>query len=268
LKRKARLPFIVDHDRSRTELRIEDYQEVKLTLSNKLYIARSTPFPVPLLGHLGETDHYWDLLAADGDAKLSEVSKKKVQNQAANCFDVKGEQRHRLCFDPARKVLLENLDQQRATEFSDYNEVDQHLYPGKITVLLELQHQEKPILVIGDIKIQKAQFAATTFSIPPRSAEFDTCENMQPAKPLQTPAPEFSNSAMRRNAGAPVNVYGIISKEGELQNVKVLSPDPEIQQTITEAMKKWRYSPAMCGASPVATEKEIQVPVGGQRGGR
>src|SRR5882762_834214 len=49
VEKKGQIAIYRDHDRSRTELRIEDYQEVKLTLSNKLYIARSTPFPVPLL---------------------------------------------------------------------------------------------------------------------------------------------------------------------------------------------------------------------------
>ncbi|SRR6266567_113031 len=267
-EKKGNITIYRDHDRSRTELRIEDYQEVKLTLSNKLYIARSTPVPVPLLGRLAETDHDWDKLAEDGDAKLTDVSKKKVQNQTASCFEVKGEQRHRLCFDAARKILLENLDQLKATEFSNYNEVDQHFFPGKITVLLELAKQEKPILVIGDIEVRKAQFAATAFSIPPHSMEFDTCENMQPAKPLQTPRPEFSPMVMRRNASNPaIHVYGIIDKDGSLKNVKILSSDPEVQQTITEAMKRWRYSPAMCGTSPVATEKEIQVSFGGMGGG-
>ena len=47
----------------------------------------------------------------------------------------------------------------------------------------------------------------------------------------------------------------------------MLTADPEIQQPILEALKKWRYSPAMCGTSPVATEKEIQVSLFGGFGG-
>ncbi len=266
--KKGSITIYRDHERSWSEIRVEDYQEMKLVRGNKLYIYRSTPLPVPLLGRLAETDRYWDKLAEDGDAKLSEVSKKKVQSQMANCFDVKGEQRHRLCFDPARNVLLEIMDQQRAVEFSNYSEVGQHLIPGKITVLLELEKTEKPILVVENIEVTKARFADTVFAVPQHAIEFDTCENMQPAKPLQTPRPEFSRMVMQRNAATPsVNVYGIIGKDGNLQDVKVLSIDAEVQQSIMAALKKWRYSPAMCGASPVATEKEIQVPFGGMGGG-
>jgi TonB family protein len=267
-EKKGYITIYRDHERWRTELRVEDYQEVKLVRGNKLYIYRSTPLPIPLLGRLGETDHYWDKLAEDGDAKMGEVAKKKIQNQLANCFDVKSEQRHRLCFEPERGVLLEAMDQQRAVEFTNYSDVDGHLFPGRITVLLELSKQEKPVLVVENIEVRKAQFAETAFAVPPRSVEFDTCDNIQPARPVQTPRPQFSPMAARRNASTPViHVYGIIDKDGSLQNVKMLTADAELQQTILETVKKWRYSPAMCGTEPVASEKEIQIPLFGGSGG-
>jgi hypothetical protein len=268
-EKKGYITIYRDQGRSRSELRVEDYQEVKLVRDNKLYIYRSTPLPVPLLSPLLEMDHYWDKLAEDGDAKMGDVARKKIQNDVANCFDVKGEQRHRLCFDPAKNVLLEVMDQQTAIEFSNYADVDGHFFPGKITVLLELAQKEKPILAVEEIQVLKAQFAATAFAIPPHAMEFDTCDNIQPAKPLQRPRPEFSPMAARRNAAFTpiVHVYGIVDKDGSLQNVKMLTTDPEIQQPIMEALKKWRYSPAMCGTSAVASEKEIQIPLFGGFGG-
>lgn len=267
-EKKGSITIYRDHERWRSELRVEDYQEVKLVRGNKLYIYRSTPLPVPQLGRLAETDHYWDKLAEDGDAKMGDVAKKKVQNQAANCVDIKGEQRHRLCFDPEKKVLLEVMEQQRATEFSNYGDVDGHLFPKKITVLLELATKETPILAIEDIQVIKAQFAPTAFAVPPHAMEFDTCENMQAAKPVQMPRPEFSPTVARRNAGTPtIHIYGIVEKDGSLQNVKMLTTDAELQQSIMDALKKWRYTPAMCGTSPVASEKEIQIPLFGGFGG-
>jgi len=147
--------------------------------------------------------------------------------------------------------------------------VDGHLFPKKITVLLELATKEKPVLTVEDIQVTKAQFAPTAFAVPPHATEFDTCDNMQPAKPLQTPRPEFSPMAVRRNAAVSptIHVYGIIDKDGNLQNVKMLTTDAELQQPIVEALKKWRYTPAMCGTSPVATEKEIPISLFGGSGG-
>lgn len=267
-EKKGTITIYHDHERWRSELLVETYQEVKLSQESKLYIARSTPLPIPLLNKLAETDHSWDRLAVDGDAKLGDVAKKKAQNQQANCFEVKGEQRHRLCFDPERKFLLENLDQRKAIEFTNYSQVDGHWFPAKITVLLELEKLEKPVLVIENIKVRKAQFAETVFAVPAKAMEFDTCDKVIPAKPLQTPAPEFSNTAIRRNGGTPViNAYGIVSKDGNLENVKMLTSDTEVQQTILETVKKWRYTPAMCGSTPVASEMEFSVSLRGEFGG-
>jgi TonB family protein len=268
-EKKGHVLIFRDHDRWRTEFQIEDIAEVKLNLGTKLYVWRSTPMPIPSLGRLAETDHAWDMLTDDGAAKLSDVSKKKLHDQPVDCFEVKSGQKHRLCFDPERKVLLENLDQGKAIEFTDYTEVDHHFFPGKITVLLELPQSEKRVLVIQDIKVSKAQFTENSFAIMPRAAEFDTCTNMQPAKPLQTPRPEFSPMAAQKSmrSSPVVAVYGIVDKDGNLTNVKILNSDPEIQKPILEIVKKWRYTPAMCGSSPVASEKEISVPLFGGGGG-
>jgi len=272
-EKKGRIVIYRDKDRSRTDLQVEDYREVKVTLGNKLYVARSTPMPIPGLGRLTETDHAWDRLSEDGAAKLGDVSHKKVQNVQANCFDVKGPAKHRLCFDPAKKVLLENLDQRLAVELSDYAAVSdsQNLFPRRITVLLELEKSEKPVLIIQEIEVLRALFPANAFAVPEHSMEFDACENMQPAKLLESPRPDFGQSVVRRNmAAGAVNVYGIIDKEGKVQNVQVLSSDADVQKDVREALKKWRFSPAMCGSTPVATEREIQIPFfdfGGQGGG-
>jgi hypothetical protein len=259
-EKKGTITIYHDHERWRSELLVETYQEIKLTRDSKLYIARSTPMPIPQLGKLAEADHFWDKLADDGDTKLGDVGRKKAQGQPANCFEVKGEQHHRLCFDPERKFLLENLDQRRAVEFTNYSEIEGLWVPGKITVLLELEKLEKPVLVIENIKVRKAQFAETVFSVPAKAMEFDTCEKVTPATPLRTVAPDFSNAVIRRNAGSPIiNAYGIVTRDGTLENLKMMTSDTDVQQVVLETVKKWRFTPAMCGTTPVASEREFPV---------
>lgn len=260
-QKKGEVTIYRDKERLRTELRIEDYRETKITLGNKLYVARSTPWPAPGLSRLAEADHFWDRLADDGDSKLSSVSHKKVQNIRAECFEVKGQQHHRLCFDPDKRVLLENLDQEKAFEFSEYSAIENLMVPRKVTELLELPMKELPVLVMQDIEVQPSVFMPNVFAIPEHSQEFETCSNMLPPKPQQTPRPDFGANVVRRNLAAErVNVYGIVDKDGSLQRIKVLSADADVQQAVLEALKKWRYSPAMCGSTPVATEQEIPIP--------
>jgi hypothetical protein len=272
-EKKGRIMIYRDKDRFRYDLQVEEYHEMKLVLGSKLYLARSSPYPVPGLSRLQELDRAWDRLSEDGDAKLGDVSQKKVQHVPAACFDVKGEQKHRLCFDPARKVLLESLDQRMAIEFSDYTSLGQMLFPRKITALLELPTLERPVLTVENIEVSKANFEPAAFAIPDHAIEFDTCDNQQPAKPVKTPNPQFSNTEQRKNIGTPtINVYAIVGKDGNLENVMVLSSDADLRNTALETLKKWRYTPAMCGSTPVASELETQVSLfqgeGGEGEGR
>lgn len=268
---KGRLAIYRDKDRSRYELQLQDYREVKLFLGSKLYVARSLPYPVPGLSLLRQADRVWDKFIDDSDAKLGDVQHKKVQHVQADCFDVKAEEKERLCFDPARSVLLESMDQKRAVEFSDYAPVEHQLVPHKITVLAELPNDEKPVITLDNIEVREAQFETGAFAIPEHAQEFDTCDNLQPAKAVRAPAPEFSPTVQRRNANSPVvHVYSIVDKNGNLQDPMVLSTDADVRNSTLEALKKWHYTPATCGATPVASEQEIEVKLfsGGGEGTR
>jgi hypothetical protein len=260
---KGQIVIYRDKDRSRLELQMGSYRESRVVVGNKLYIARSTSFPAPGMYRLTDSDRAWDRLIQDGDATLSGVSHKKIQNTPADCFEVKGEQHHRLCYDSSRKLLLENQDAVKSIQFSDYQPVgDVHqFYPRKIVVLAELERSEKPIFVVQDIAVEKAQLPPSTFTPPDHPLELETCENMQPAKLLESERPRFPHSVMERNSQAQgVYAYGIADKDGRLQNIKVLTADADVQEVVLDALKQWRYAPAMCGGNPVASEQEMQIP--------
>jgi Gram-negative bacterial TonB protein C-terminal len=269
---KGQITIYRDKDRSRVELQMGSYRESRVVLGNKLYIVRSTAFPAPGMSRLTDTDRTWDRLTQDGDAALGGLSHKKVLNTPADCFEVKGEQHHRLCYDASRKLLLENQDEVRSIQFSDYQPLaDVHqFYPRKIVVLAELERSEKPIFVVQDIAVQKAQLPSSAFAVPEHPLELETCENMQPAKLLESPRARFPRSVMERNSQAQgVYAYGIADKDGHLQNIKVLTGDAEVQEVVVDALKQWRYTPATCGGNPVASEQEMQIPfASNERGGR
>jgi hypothetical protein len=268
---KGQITIYRDKERSRLDLQMGSYRESRLVLGNKLYIVRSTSFPAPGMNRLTDADRAWDRLVQDGDATLGGVSHKKVLNTQADCFEVKGEQKHRLCYDPSRKVLLENQDEVQSIQFSDYQAVTEahQFYPRKIVVLAELERTEKPILMVEDIAVQKAALAPSTFALPEHPLELETCENMQPAKLLEFVRPQLQHSVMARNSGTPgVYAYGIVDKDGRLQNIKVLTSDADLQEAIVDALKQRKYSPATCGSNAIASEQVIQIPLMGAERGR
>jgi hypothetical protein len=268
---KGQIAILRDQGRSRVDLQFASYHESRVVLGNKMYITRSTAFPAPGVSRLVEIDRTWDRLPQDGDAALGNVSRKKIQNAAADCFEVKGEQHHRLCFESSRKVLLEDMDQQKAIQLSDYQAVSgaAQFYPRKIIVLAELEKSEKPIFIVQDIDVHKAQITDSAFALPEHPLELATCENMQSPKLIESQRPQFPRSVSRRNSDAGgVYAYGIVATDGKLQNIKVLTSDSDVQGAVVDALKQWRYAPASCGSSPVAAEQEIQIPFQGAEGRR
>jgi TonB family protein len=59
-----------------------------------------------------------------------------------------------------------------------------------------------------------------------------------------------------------VYIAVVIGKDGKLDEVRAVSGNPILAQGAIDAIKRWRYSPAMCGTKPVAVEKEVRVEFG------
>src|SRR2546423_12105855 len=55
-QKKGQIVIYRDKDRSRSDLQVEGYREVMLSLGTKLYFVLSAPFPVPVLGRLHVID--------------------------------------------------------------------------------------------------------------------------------------------------------------------------------------------------------------------
>lgn len=74
--------------------------------------------------------------------------------------------------------------------------------------------------------------------------------------PIQPVYPAIARAA--RIQGTVV-VQAIISKEGAIENLRVISGPPMLQSAATEAIQKARYRPFMLNGEPVAVETTINV---------
>ena len=50
-----------------------------------------------------------------------------------------------------------------------------------------------------------------------------------------------------------------ISKAGTIENLRVLSGPPMLQQAAMEAVKTWRYRPYLLNGEPVEVETQVNV---------
>jgi protein TonB len=71
--------------------------------------------------------------------------------------------------------------------------------------------------------------------------------------------PEYPDEARAKLIQGTVMLRAIVSREGSVKEVSVISGDPELSQAALSAAKKWEYHPYLLGGEPVEVETTIQM---------
>jgi len=249
-EKRGQISIYRDKDRFRSELVLEQYHQVRLILGNKLYIWRSSLADLGPLARVNLFDRSWQLKSHSIlNGKFGKVSAKKISGKDAYCFDTKGDSisHTRFCVDAVQRFLLFRDSDFEKTEYSNYSSIEERQFPGEITV----RSQGKVVLAFTDIQVRKAEFSAASFAVPSRSMELETCDDVAPPKAIDVSLP-----TSWRGRGGQISVFGIVEKDGSFRDAKIVlrDPDSSTEKAFLDAARKWRYSPAMCGSTPVAYE--------------
>jgi TonB family protein len=79
-------------------------------------------------------------------------------------------------------------------------------------------------------------------------------------RPLHTPEPKYSKSARKQKIEGVVTLSVIIGVDGKAHDVKVVkSLEPTLDANAIEAVKTWKFAPAMKDGHPVAVEMRLEV---------
>jgi feruloyl esterase len=77
---------------------------------------------------------------------------------------------------------------------------------------------------------------------------------------LHTPEPKYSKIARKKKIEGVVTLSMIIGTDGQPRDVKVVnSLEPTLDANAIEAVKKWKFAPAMKDGRPVAVEMRLEV---------
>jgi len=71
--------------------------------------------------------------------------------------------------------------------------------------------------------------------------------------------PEYPALALQKNVQGRVILKALISKNGTLKNVRLVSPPSLLNSTVLEAIRKWRYQPHYENGEPIEVETQIIV---------
>lgn len=259
------LAILQDKDRSRMEISFGNYREVKVVVGNKLYLERNVTVRPLGWQNLPDLQRLWRLTLAASD-QVSAVSAMQAQGKQANCFDVTMEE-HRIereCFDTSSQAWIESGirrgDEKKVTPFSgtqflDYTSRDGKQFPRTIRET----RLGKTMSEIINIEIKPAQFQDSDFAIPAKVTPFETCEEMAPARRIESQDPKYPPVARTAHIQGDVIIRAVIGKNGQFETLQVISGHPILVQAAVDAVKRWRYSPAMCPAGPVAIQRDLTI---------
>jgi protein TonB len=71
--------------------------------------------------------------------------------------------------------------------------------------------------------------------------------------------PIYPPLARQTRISGTVRLHAIISKDGSIQQLEVMSGHPLLQQAALDAVRQWRYQPTLLNGEPVEVDTTIDV---------
>jgi protein TonB len=82
---------------------------------------------------------------------------------------------------------------------------------------------------------------------------------VEQAKLIFQPKPEYPPLAKMARIQGTVRLEAVISRDGTIQDLKVLSGHPLLVKSALEAVQRWRYQPTLLNGEPVEVITEVDV---------
>jgi len=83
--------------------------------------------------------------------------------------------------------------------------------------------------------------------------------NVQAARLINRVQPIYPPLARQTRISGTVRLHAIISKDGSIQSLEVVSGHPLLQQAALDAVRQWRYQPTLLNGDPVEVDTTIDV---------
>lgn len=86
-------------------------------------------------------------------------------------------------------------------------------------------------------------------SLPPRAGEYQYVE--EPPQAVETMMPQLPYLSGHEDIEGTVILQALVGTDGRVVETKIVHPVPFLDHSCTEAMRQWRFQPALCGGQPV-----------------
>jgi TonB family protein len=167
---------------------------------------------------------------------------------------------HELCIDAASHDLLRdewedppvtNKIVKRKQQFADYIDLDGKRYPKK----LQLFEGGAEIVSANVSSLQAAALDPALLDPPKGAIERRMCPGIKPPKAIQEFHPDLGGAG---KSMGEVSMSLTVLTDGSVGDIRLIhSGGQKVDKIAMDAMKKWKYKPAMCGADPVVSDLEV-----------
>ena len=96
-------------------------------------------------------------------------------------------------------------------------------------------------------------------AVPTTSAPLRISMGAQAARLIYGPRPAYPPIAVATRVQGVVKLRALISRDGLITNLQLVSGPPLLVQTAMAAVQQWRYRPTLLGQEPVEVATEIEV---------
>lgn len=272
------------------EITMGNYRQLSVRKGDTLYISRNASFTPLRVTQLQDLIRVFPGEA--GDWQIKKI-KYEVEDGVANeCLEIRARPvphtwtpKRTLCINQATKEVLtdESRDEDEAYSpitremltgeardeeeysrkaFADYQPFREHSYPRQLTLFIH----GIPTLKVKVSSLREISFDETSFDPPLGAVVRRQCEHMSHPEAIKTPDPYIRSSGDQQTGTAIVSLT--VLPNGSADNVHLVeSAGHEMDQVTQEAVKTWKFKPAMCGTEAVAYDIRVGVTFRG-RGSR
>jgi TonB family protein len=256
--------YWVSATRWRRETAVGNFRRIEVGNTNKRWVSEGSK-DLPL--GLGQPAHALTVWKQNPDAwKSGTIRERTLAGESLQCVETKPNPtggKSALCFDKstgllvAKIVPLELLDriEDQTCQYSEYQDFGGKMFPR----LVRCFSGSKLASEIRVTELSKSNdFGAELFVEPDGAQETVNCQLVPKApKPIFTPGPTLPR---RENPAHPVVLRVVVGKDGKPRDMSVVrSIDKAFDGAAMDAVRRWKFEPAKCGAEPMEATINVQV---------
>ncbi len=247
-------------DRWREELLVPGRESLRVAVGDKLWIRRTRDFEQPAVLVFREAvDPVRRVESIRGLTTSASLHLRRIGKIAAQCFSATNppEVAEEFCADPSTGALIEARRGPWRVRYSDHVKHGGRFFPKSIRVFRSGRLRLDAWVVELDVDPATPSYL---FEPPPGAASWRWCADRVPPRLISKSRLESDSKAVGRSELKLYSAYALISPEGQVERVRLLTPAAEeLRPAIVEALRIYRFQPATCGQMAVPYEMALDT---------